>query len=126
MKNIISILILLVVLIGCDRTDAQTTIEPQVFAAKVKDVEKVLLIDVRTPPEFAASHLANAVNIDWNSPDFDSKAATLDKSKTLLLYCKKGVRSAAAAKALRIQGFTVFDLSGGIDGWRSAGLPVVK
>jgi rhodanese-related sulfurtransferase len=83
--------------------------------------------DVRTPKEFAAGHLPGAVNIDWNADDFGSKAAALDKSKTYLVHCAVGGRSAKASdKMTAIQFTNVYNLEGGMKAWEKAGKPVEK
>lgn len=87
----------------------------------------VVVIDVRTPAEFAAGHLANAVNIDVEGPDFDSQIATLDRAATYAVYCHSGRRSTNAANMMVGAGFThVFNLKGGIQAWTAAGLPVTQ
>jgi len=89
----------------------------------VEDFKKELsadvqLVDVRTPEEYAAGHIENALNYNVNGPDFASQVAGLDKSKPVLLYCKMGGRSARAAKALEGMGFTtIYDLEGGYTDW---------
>lgn len=83
------------------------------------------LIDVRTPAEFAAGHLANATNIDVEAADFAQRIAALDKAGTYALYCRTGHRSGVALETMSKAGFThVFDLSGGITAWQAAGKPV--
>jgi rhodanese-related sulfurtransferase len=94
------------------------------FAEKIKE-EGMLILDVRTPSEFQAGHIKGAVNIDINSPDFNEKIQELEKSKTLLVYCHSGARSAKASKVLNEQGFApIFDMAGGIISWKNHKLPV--
>lgn len=82
------------------------------------------LIDVRTPGEYSQGHLANAKNIDWNGSDFEAQIATLDKTKPVFVYCLSGGRSGSASSKMSSMGFTkVYNLSGGIMGWRNANLP---
>lgn len=76
------------------------------------------LIDVRTQEEFGVSHLKDAQNICVTENDFKEKVASLDKDKPVYVYCKKGGRSARAAKILKELGFTkIYDLQGGITNW---------
>ena len=85
------------------------------------------LIDVRTPEEYSEGHLVNAINIDVNSDDFDTKVASLDKEKSVMVYCKVGGRSAKAATRLKELGFkNITDLDGGITNWKSENKPTVK
>lgn len=81
------------------------------------------LVDVRTPEEYGASHLKNAQNICVTEDDFEEKVKGLDRSKPVYVYCKKGGRSAKAAKILAEMGFTeIYDLQGGITAWDEEGL----
>lgn len=102
----------------------KSTLSPKEFSQKLNDTKEEILLDVRTPGEFGSGHLSGAVNIDWNSSDFQRKAAQLDKSKPLFVYCLSGGRSASAAAALREMGFSsVYEMQGGMMQWRAAGLP---
>ncbi len=86
-----------------------------------------VLVDVRTPAEFAEGHLAGATNIDVEAADFPTKIAALDKTKSYAVYCRSGNRSRTAMTYLLQAGITqVFDLSGGINAWKSAGGEVVS
>ena len=86
-----------------------------------------VLVDVRTPAEFAEGHLAGATNIDVEAADFTTKIAALDKTKSYAVYCRSGNRSRTAMTYLLQAGITqVFDLSGGINAWKSAGGEVVS
>ena len=79
-----------------------------------KDKSAVVL-DVRTPREFEAGHVPGAVNIPWQSPDFDKQVEKLDKSKTYLVHCYSGSRSTAATKEMTKLNFDhLFDFSGGM------------
>ena len=85
------------------------------------------ILDVRTPEEYAAGHIAGAVLLDFNSPDFADKTEGLPKAATYLVYCRSGGRSAKAAALLREKGFPeVLEIKGGIVDWQKEGLPVVK
>ena len=79
-----------------------------------------------SPAEFAAGHLAGAVNIDVQAATFAQKIAALDHSKNYAVYCHSGNRSQAAKASMQRAGFAhVFDLAGGIQAWQSAGGDVV-
>jgi phage shock protein E len=104
---------------------AGSSLSPSNFAAAAKLPDTVLL-DVRTPAEFAAGHIAEAVNVDVQSAAFAQKIATLDHAKNYAVYCHSGNRSKAAKTAMQQSGFShVFDLAGGISAWQSAGGQVV-
>jgi len=93
-------------------------ISAEEFKTKATD-PNVVIIDVRTKGEVADGYIKGAtVFADVNSDDFQKTIANLDKTKTYLVYCRSGARSAKASDALVNQGFNqVFNLSGGILGW---------
>ncbi len=92
-------------------------ISPDAFMEKLKDPSFIVL-DVRTPEEFKTGHLANAVNINYNAPDFAAEVNKLDKSKTYLVYCQRGARSAGASGVMAGNGFnTIYSLRGGLNAW---------
>ncbi|GGD54980.1 hypothetical protein GCM10011361_21910 [Muriicola marianensis] len=74
---------------------------------------KYTLIDVRTPEEFDAGHLENAININWYDEDFAEQVSDLPKGNTIYVYCQKGGRSAMAASVLDSLGYRTIDLTGG-------------
>lgn len=86
-----------------------------------------VVLDVRTKEEYDAGHIAGAVLIDFNSPDFEREAAKLDKSKTYLVHCAAGGRSARACRKMEGLKFPrLFNLEGGMGAWEKAGKPVEK
>lgn len=85
------------------------------------------VLDVRTADEFKDGHLPGAVNLDVLDSGFEKQLAMLDKSKTYLVHCASGRRSANAAGQMKGLGFkSVIDLAPGFNGWRAAGKPVEK
>jgi phage shock protein E len=94
---------------------------------KLRANKKSVVLDVRTPAEFAAGHIPGAINIDWNSDEFQKKVSELDKSKTCLVNCASGGRSAKACDKLSKLNFTdCYNLLGGFHAWEKAGKPVEK
>jgi phage shock protein E len=85
----------------------------------------LVIVDVRTPAEFAAGHLIGAVNVDFRSPEFEAKLASLNRATSYLVYCRVGHRSANALRIFKRLGFvSVLDMQGGITEWQKQGLPV--
>jgi rhodanese-related sulfurtransferase len=81
-------------------------------------------IDVRTPEEYSDGHIDNAINIDFNSADFKETINKLDKNAAYLVYCRSGVRSAAASAIMAELGFTdLYNMTGGFLAWQAAGYP---
>ena len=85
-----------------------------------------LIIDVRTPVEFAESHIENAIIIDYNSDIFEDRIGFLDREKIYLIYCKTGARGGNVLAIMEELGFTeVYMISGGSEAWQEDELPVV-
>jgi|SRR5690554_1920132 len=126
-KNIILFVILISTLILTVSCEANTSyIEAVKLEEKIINQEQIQLLDVRTPEEFQEGHLENAININWNDPNFIQQTHHLDKTQPLYIYCKSGRRSAAAAQQLNEEGFEVYDLKGGIDNWKQNNHPIIK
>lgn len=89
--------------------------------------EGLIILDVRTPEEFAQGRLAGARLMDFSSPNFEVEAATLPKDKPILLYCRTGNRSSKANEKLKKLGITnILHMDAGIRGWNNANFPVEK
>ncbi len=81
-----------------------------------------IVLDVRTPAEYASGHLPQAQNIDIEAADFATRIAALDKKATYAVYCHSGNRSGVAMDQMLAANFThVYDLAGGIGAWQSMG-----
>lgn len=90
-----------------------------VDAFKVTMQSGYVIVDVRTPEEFANGALPKAVNISVTSLDFPFEINKLDKEKPVMIYCKAGSRSARAAVAMKALGFdTIYELEGGYTAWQ--------
>lgn len=88
---------------------------------------KVVVLDVRTAEEFADGHMQGAINLDIRGGKFAETLAGLDKSKTYLVHCAVGGRSAKACGQMDGLKFEkVLNLSGGITAWEAAGHKPVK
>lgn len=87
---------------------------------------EIVILDVRTPEEFAEGHVEGAVNIDYRNANFSSQIDKLDKKKKYEVYCRSGHRSEESAKLMNEKGFKVANVTGGILEWQSKGYPVVK
>ena len=91
-------------------------IKPAQLERKIaKDIQ---LIDVRTAKEFNEGHIANAINIDVNSSDFEANVLKLNKTKRVYVYCRTGKKSIIASKKLDSLGFSkLYNLTTGFEGW---------
>ena len=102
-----------------------TNLTPTAFQEMIQ--KEGILLDVRTPNEFNEGHLENALVMDYYKDDFEKRSMELSKEKAIYVYCKAGSRSSSASKILADQGHTqVYNLLGGINAWKSSGLPIVS
>ena len=103
-------------------------VSPQDGASMQADPpEGLVVLDVRTPDEFAEARLDGAIMIDFYEDDFATQLAELDPNASYLLYCRSGNRSGQTALLMEELGFTdVADVDGGIVAWNAAGLPTVS
>jgi len=91
-----------------------------------KDNPNFVILDVRTPEEFVSEHIKDAVNLDYYSETFRNDLDSLDKHETYLIYCKSGRRSTNTLATMKELGYTeVYNMLGGINSWRTEGLPTV-
>jgi len=133
-KTVIALLLSLGVATVAQAADAKHENTPEKKEAKgfknidVAEFEKLradkknVVLDVRTQKEFEAGHIPGAVNIDVNAPDFPEKVAKLEKSKTYLVHCGAGVRSAKACDKMSHLAFPkLYNLEGGFKAWETAG-----
>lgn len=84
---------------------------------------KTVLVDVRTPEEFADGHLDGALNSDYRGGAFAQEIETWDKDKVYYLYCATGNRSGKAAELLKEAGFKYIYNVGGFTDLKEAGFP---
>lgn len=85
-----------------------------------------VVVDVRTSDEYNAGHLEGAINIDVQSPGFDSLVSELPADGDYVVYCASGNRSSAAVARMEGLGFTNVTDAGGIsEAGGSTGLETV-
>jgi len=109
---------------GCggddDAAAGSSSPAPGAAAAAAGLEQDAVVIDVRTPEEYDAAHIADAQLIDIQGPDFTEGIEALDPAQTYVVYCRSGNRSAVAAEQMRAIGLEVLD-GGGLDDMVSAG-----
>lgn len=69
-------------------------------------MSKQIIIDVREPSEFAASHVSGAVNIPLGQIGQDNVLTGIDKDDEITVYCRSGGRSGMALNLLKAKGFS--------------------
>ena len=120
----------LVVMGGCRGKETETPtqriedITSQEAFTLIQNNPDFIILDVRTPGEFAEEHIENAINLDYRSETFRDELNKLDKNKIYILYCRSGVRSRDALNIMAELNFgEVYHMSGGITEWKAEGLP---
>lgn len=109
----------------CLNANAQPTII-NVDATTMKEAievdPEVIVLDVRMPVEVGNAKIPGSENIDIREDGFWMKFKALNKSKTYYVYCNTGGRSTSAARVMKQMGFNnVYNLTGGIEAWKSKG-----
>ena len=93
-------------------------------AVRLINKEKGVLIDVSEPAEYAAGHAQGARNIPFGALE-GSKDLPTNKALPLVLVCPSGARAGRAVGLLKKAGHAqVVAISGGLNAWKEAGLPV--
>lgn len=127
--NLILNFLLLVFLVSCGNsgTPGVHTIQPTDVKKMIDNKENVLIIDVRTPPEYIGplghipgSQLKPLQSIEQWMPEISDK-----KDHKIILVCRSGNRSGVAAKYLAKHGFKdVYNMVGGMKAWNEKHFPV--
>ena len=117
---VIAIAVLAVAACGSSSGPAITKMDA---SSAVAALGSSVVIDVRTPSEFAAQHIKGAQNIDVEAGDFGTRIASLDKAGKYLVYCHSGRRSAIAAQQMASAGFKIIIDGGAMADLIAAGAP---
>ena len=144
MKNWIFVCVLALGLVGCrEKTDSETSPEDAKSEAtagsesteiKADELAEMLqarpglvVIDIRTPAEFAEGHIEGAINIDFLDAGFAEAVAGIDTSAPTAFHCRSGGRSGQAESVFEALPFAeLYHFSGGSIAWSDAGKPMVK
>lgn len=117
-------------LTGSSWTGGKAAEFPRLDVAQAVQLAKqqgTVILDVRTPEEFAEGRLTGAVLLPVAELSRRVNELPKDKRTPVLVYCAAGSRSQDACRFLTEQGYTsVHDLKGGITAWRAEGEPVVR
>jgi rhodanese-related sulfurtransferase len=91
---------------------------------KLKFGKHPMVIDVRQPEEFRLGHITGSKLIPLS--ELRKRIKELPQGREIICVCASGSRSGSAAKFLLKEGYTVFDMQGGMHAWRLAKLPIQK
>lgn len=130
MRRIVSFILAAALLASCGGSTATDSKLELTSAGAIAEIiaeppSDLVILDIRTPEEFAAGHIAGAINIDYYAADFEAQLGELDLDVPYVMYCNSGNRSGNALPLMDSIGFEeVYELDGGIQAWYNAGNPV--
>lgn len=87
--------------------------------------DDTVVVDVRTLAEYDDGHLDGAINIDFQSPAFETTVSELDPADEYVVYCASGNRSAQAVAVMEDAGLEVTDAGGISAAQQATGLPII-
>lgn len=120
MKRILSLIPVLFLIIHAGFTQS-TRLTVDQFDKNIKQGGFVL-VDIRTPREYASGHIDKAINIDFYSPEFQTEFVKAVGNQKALIYCASGNRSNQALQIFqKNRNLKMFDLVGGIQAWKGSG-----
>jgi rhodanese-related sulfurtransferase len=123
-KKYIAGTIVVGLLLSCNSQAQQVNLPVPEFESAINK-SNVQVLDVRTAAEYESGHLKAAFLADWNNEtQFRDRVKSLDKTKPVYVYCLSGGRSGAAAQWLNQNGFTAYNLKGGILAWKNGDRPL--
>ncbi|AXT53209.1 rhodanese-like domain-containing protein [Aquimarina sp. BL5] len=129
-KTILTVIFLSILLFNCKDNNTKDIAVELITVEEMDsllEMEKVQLVDVRTPQEYAEGHIEGAINIDFSDENFETLISEVDKSKPVAVYCGRGGRSGKCSAYMQKAGFTkIYDLDGGITEWKYKGKTLVK
>lgn len=107
--------------------DAVNISADSVLARTQKKDTSMVILDVRTPEEYAQGHVPGAINIPYDKLDSRANELLAVKDKELVLYCHSGARAAIAAQTLKAQGYEkLLHMEGDMVKWNREKLPTEK
>ena len=122
MKKLIPILLSALMLTGCagagNQTNSYRQISMDEAVAMMEQESRYVILDVRTPEEFAEKHIPNAINVPNENIGTDEISQLPDKDQLIMVYCRSGRRSKEAAEKLVKLGYTNIVEFGGILDWK--------
>jgi len=108
--------------VGCGPAVASDAVMATDLAAQIEAGTAPLILDVRSPEEYAAGHVPGAINIPFR--EIDQHLAELRSHPQIVVYCERGIRANIAETTLADAGFeNVLHLEGHMRYWRAQLLP---
>ena len=120
MKRILPIFLVALLLAGCAAPAEEITYRQVNMDEAITMMDKesgYIILDVRTPEEFADKHIPGAINVANETIGTDEIPELPDKDQLILVYCRSGNRSKQASEKLALLGYTNIVEFGGINDW---------
>jgi len=109
-------------MVGDARRDSEIELDPERVAEWLAQDGDLQVIDVREPYEREAGHVAGTRHVPL--AELSAQAATIDRARPIVFYCRVGRRSLMAAQALRAAGAEAYSMRGGLVRWAQEGRPL--
>lgn len=108
--------------------DETPRIDPASLLKRIEQKDpSMVILDVRTPEEFAAGHIPGAINIPYTHLPVRVSEVADAADKDIVLYCAVGVRAEQGAERLRENGFSkLLHLDGDMKAWQAQKRPLEK
>lgn len=103
---------------GAEEPEEPMNMSPEDVARALAGPEPPLVLDVRTPAEYAAGHIRQAHLVPL--PQLGGRLGELPGGQPIVCVCHSGHRSGVAARQLRSRGYRVRNMTGGMLNWRGA------
>jgi len=117
-KRFLAAFATLMVVVGCG---SSSNMEKTMLTAST------VIIDVRTPAEFAEGHVEGAINLDLEGGQFEAELPNLDPAQPYIVYCRSGRRSGVAVEIMKASGFTqITDYQTLENAANNTGLPIIE
>jgi len=120
MKKILPIFLAALLLAGCTAPAEEITyrqIDMDEAITMMEEESGYIILDVRTPEEFAEKHIPGAVNVPNETIGTEDIPELPVKDQLILVYCRSGNRSKQASEKLAVLGYTNIVEFGGINDW---------
>ena len=120
MRKLLSVFLAAILLAGCSapkETVSYRQISTDEAITMMEEESGYIILDVRTPEEFADKHIPGAVNIPNETIGTAEIPELPDKDQLILVYCRSGNRSKQASEKLADMGYTNVAEFGGINSW---------
>ena len=120
MKKLLSVFLAAILLVGCSAPKEPASyrqISMDEASTMMEEESGYIILDVRTPEEFADKHIPGAVNIPNETIAAEEIPELPNKDQLILVYCRSGNRSKQASQKLAALGYTNIVEFGGINSW---------